>query len=343
MKNKEYTLRSDGRYQTSIVDKRTGKRIYIYGKTPREIRQKMIEYTEKKKIGVKFSEMSNAWWDEAEPQLSPQSKRGYLQALKKANEEFNEIPIRDIQPKDITLYLKRLSNQYTSQKSVERFRLILNLIFKYAIETGELQYNPCSAARMPKNLEKAKRSAASPNDEKIIKETSDIWLFPYFAIYTGMRKGEILALQWKDIDFNNDIINVYKSVYHEGDKPYLKGTKTEASTRYVPLLIPLKEKLNKINNNDPEAFVFSDDGKKPLTNRRYITLYNNYKKATGVTCTAHQLRHSFATIAFENNISPKIVQEILGHKQLSTTLDIYTDFRKSHIKDITSMLNEKIT
>ncbi len=47
---------------------------------------------------------------------------------------------------------------------------------------------------------------------------------------------------------------------------------------------------------------------------------------TGVTCTAHQLRHSFATIAFEADVPIKSVQEILGHKQLSTTMDIYTDF-----------------
>lgn len=342
MKKNGYTVRADGRIRTSLLDKKTGKRIYFYGKTQKELKQKIFEYQSKQIAGTLFTDISSDWWEEAEPQLSFQSRRGYKQAKERADAEFQDVAIKNIQPKDITLYLKRLGQQYNSQKTVDRFRLILNLIFKYAIDLGEIQYNPCSGAKMPKNLEKAKRASANEVDEKIIKEKTDLWLFPFFAIYTGMRKGEILALQWKDLDFENDLINVYKSVYHEGDRPKIKGTKTEAGTRIVPLLHPLKKILEPIQPNDKETFLFSDDGSTPLTNRRYITLYGQYKKETGINCTAHQLRHSFATIAFENGIEPKVVQEILGHKQLSTTMDIYTDFRKSHMKNITSLLNEKI-
>ena len=337
-----FTIRADGRLTTSLIDSKTGKRIYFYGKTAREIKQKIFEYQEKQKLGELFTNVSDAWWEEAEPQLAYQSRNGYLQAKKRADLEFSDVYIKDIQPKDVTAYLKRLSEGYSSQKTIERYKLILSLIFKYAIELGEIQYNPCAAAKMPKGLDKAKRTSASEQDEKRIKEAKNLWLFPYFALYSGMRKGEILALKWKDIDFENDLIEVYKSVYHEGDKPKLKGTKTEAGTRIVPLLRPLKERLLELTPGDPEHFIFSDDGTKPLTNRRYITQYDHYKAATGITCTAHQLRHSFATIAFENGISPKVVQEILGHKQLSTTMDIYTDFRKSHVKEITNKLNELI-
>ncbi|MBQ8141079.1 MAG: site-specific integrase [Clostridia bacterium] len=337
-----YTVRADGRLQTSLIDQKTGKRIYFYGKSPKEIKQKIFEYSQKIETGALFAEVSSAWWEEAEPQLAMQSRRGYLQAKKRADSEFENIHIKDIQPKDITAYLKRLSQLYSSQKTIEKYKLVLNLIFKYAAETGEIQYNPCSVAKMPKGLNKAKRVSASEQDEKIIKSCSEQWLFPFFALYTGMRKGEILALQWKDIDFENNVVEVYKSVYHEGDKPNIKGTKTEAGTRFVPLLAPLKERLLQIEPRKAENFIFSDNGKTPLTNRRYITLFNKYKEATGISCTAHQLRHSFATIAFENDISPKVVQEILGHKQLSTTMDIYTDFRKSHIKEITNILNDKI-
>ncbi len=340
MKKHDYTVRADGRLQTSIIDSKTGKRIYFYGKTPRELKQKILNHNQKATAGALFTDISADWWEEAETQLAFQSRRGYLQAKKRADAEFSDILIKDIQPKDITAYLKRLGAQYSSQKTVDRYKLILNLIFKYAIEAGEIQYNPCSVTKMPKGLTKSKRESASEQDERIIKEATEEWLFPFFALYTGMRKGEILALQWKDIDFENNLIKVYKSVYHEGDKPGIKSTKTEAGIRLVPLLQPLKERLLKEIPKNKERYIFSDDGKTPLTSRRYITLFNNYKKATGITCTAHQLRHSFATIAFENGIEPKVVQEILGHKQLSTTLDIYTDFRASHLKQITDKLNE---
>lgn len=342
MKKNGFTVRADGRLQTSIVDSKTGKRIYFYASSAHELRQKIFEYNQRADAGPLFDEIAAAWWEEAEPQLAAQSKRGYLQACKRAREDFKDIRIKDIQAKDVTAYYRSLTRQYSSQKTIDKYRLILNLIFKYAIENGDIEYNPCSAAKMPKNLEKGNRSAASPKDESIIRETSDLWLFPYFALYTGMRKGEILALRWKDIDFENDLIDVYKSVEHIGNKPGIKGTKTKAGTRSVPLLAPLKEKLLKLRPTDEEEYIFSDNGSEPLTEKRYTTLYKKYQEATGITCTAHQLRHSFATIAFENNVDAKTVQEILGHKQLSTTMDIYTDLRKNHMKEITKELNAKI-
>ena len=342
MKKNGFIVRADGRLQTTITDKKTGKRIYFYGTTARELKQKIFEYQTKVDEGPLFTNVSDEWWEEAEPLLAYQSVRGYLRAKKQADEEFGDMYIKDIQPQQITLYLKRLGKQYGSQKTVDKYRLILNLIFKYAIETGYVTYNPCSAAKAPKGLKKAKREAATVEEEKIIKTTEYEWLFPYFAIYTGMRKGEILALQWKDIDFENNLINVYKSVYYKTNGVEIKGTKTEAGTRIVPLLNPLKERLIGKRPKNQNEYVFSDNGSEPLTAKRYETEYRKYQKYTGIKCTAHQLRHSFATIAFENDISPKIVQEILGHKQLSTTMDIYTDFRKSHLKEITDILNEKI-
>ena len=108
----------------------------------------------------------------------------------------------------------------------------------------------------------------------------------------------------------------------------------------MPLLEPLKNVLSAIEPRNPDYFIISDDGKTPLTNRRYITLFNQYKIATGVDCTAHRLRHSFASIGFENELSPKTMQELLGHKQLSTTMDIYTDFRKKALLAAAKELND---
>lgn len=339
MKNNEFTVRADGRLQTSIKSK-TGKRIYFYGSSKRELKQKILEYKEKEITGPLFTDVSQAWWEEAEASLSNQSIRGYLQAKNKADNEFNGIYIKEITPLNVNNYLRALAKNYTSQKTIEKYKLILNLIFKYAIEKGYLQSNPCSTTRLPKGLTKSKREAASEREEMIVKAGEYEWLFPLIAIYTGMRKGEILALKWNDIDFENDLIYVTKSIYHDGNTPYVKQPKTEAGIRAVPLLNTLKEKLLEQKASDKTLYLFSDDGKTPLTNKRYETLYNKFKKETGVTCTAHQLRHSFATIAFENGISPKDVQEILGHKQLSTTMDIYTDFRTSHLKKLTEKLNK---
>ena len=298
-----------------------------------------MEYSRRVENGRNFREISDEWWEEAYTSLAYQSQKAYKPAKKRADGYFGTVPLKDIKPRDIASFLRILAAQSYAQKTIANQRLVINLIFEYAIEHGDLELNPCASAKVPKNTKKGSRSAATTDDEEIIKKSSDVWLFPYIAIMTGMRKGEILALQWKDIDFGNDVIRVTKSVYHEGDRPLVKSPKTEAGNRIVPLLQPLKQRLLVVPDRVPENYLISDTGEHPLTARRYATEYARFQKVTGVTCTAHQLRHSFATIAFECGVPVKSVQEILGHKQLSTTMDLYTDFRKKSFDDAASSLN----
>lgn len=330
--------RSDGRLVRTIVDEKTGKRIYFYGKSEKEINKKIFAYTSEEEKGKFYKHLSEAWWYETQERLAVQSIKTYNIARKRAEKEFGNTPIKDIKPKNITVFLKKLAAKGYAQKTISNQKTVINLICEYAIEENQLETNPCASAQMPKDLVKRKRSAASDTDEKTIQETADIWLFPFFALMTGMRKGEILALQGKDIDMEKNLISVTKSVYHNGDRPFIKAPKTEAGKRIVPLLEPLKAvlKKHKLKKND---YIFSDDGKTPLTERRFTTLFKHYRQKTGVECTAHQLRHSFATIAFESNVPLKSVSEILGHKQISTTMDIYTDFRKQAFENAAELLN----
>lgn len=341
MPKSKSTARADGRLCKAIVDPRTHKRVYFYGKTEREINKKIMLYTQKAQIGRSFSEIADEWWEEAEPKLALQSVRSYKLAMSRAVTFFNDTPAKDIIAKDIQKYLNNLATQGYSLKVVSNHRMVVNRILDYAIMEGDIDMNPCASVKTPTDLPKSTREAASHSDEQIIKDNSDLWLFPFFALMTGMRKGEILALTWKDIDFDRNYIHVTKSVAHDGDRPIVKTPKTEAGNRIVPLLLPLRNELIK-HIGKPDEYIISDDGKTPLTNRRFITLYDHYRKTTGITATAHQLRHSFATIAFEADLDPKSVQEILGHKQLSTTMDIYTQFREKKLSAAADLLNKSI-
>lgn len=341
MPKSKLTPRADGRLCKAIVDPRTHKRVYFYGKTEREINKKIMLYTQKAQIGRSFSEIADEWWEEAEPKLALQSIRSYKLAMSRAVTFFNDTPAKNITAKDIQKYLNTLASQGYSQKVVSNHRMVVNRILTHAVMEGDTDLNPCASVKTPTDLPKSTREAANRSDEQIIKDNVEQWLFPFFALMTGMRKGEILALKWKDIDFNKNYIYVTKSVAHDGNKPVIKTPKTEAGNRIVPLLTPLRNELLK-RNGKPDEYIISDDGKSPLTNRRFITLYDNYRKATGITATAHQLRHSFATIAFEADLDPKSVQEILGHKQLSTTMDIYTQFREKKLSAAADLLNKSI-
>ena len=87
----------------------------------------------------------------------------------------------------------------------------------------------------------------------------------------------------------------------------------------------------------PEGFVLGSD--KPMSKRKYLCLMKRFKKQTNITCTPHQLRHAFATLCFEAGIPEKTAQGLLGHAQLSTTMDVYAELRNKKRMEAAASLN----
>ena len=336
--------RADGRYCKSMSDPKTGKRIYFYGKSEREINSKILEYQEQCKRGRVFADVAEDWWEETEPTLSPNSLHSYRIPMHRAIDEFGSSPMTEITARDVQIYLTRFAGSgetARARKTVANELMVISLIFKYAICQGECEINPAQSVTIPKGLKSSKRTAAKKNEEQIIKQTPDVWLFPYFILYTGLRKGEAIALTGADIDIPNRTIRISKSVYYQSNKPYIKAPKTEAGYRNVPILDPLLPYLPKL---EPDEYLFSaaTDKKKPMGYDLFNVRMAQYHKKTGTTFGAHQLRHSYATILFECGIDAKTAQHLLGHAQISTTMDIYTDFRREAELEAALKINAKI-
>lgn len=336
--------REDGRMVKSITDPRTGKRLYFYGKSEREINRKIFEYREQAEVGRAFAEVADEWWGEAAERLSPNSIHTYKVAMGRAVDEFGEEPIKTITARDIQLFIKRFSGgdgKPLSRKTVSNQLMVINAVFKHSIVAGDCENNPAQSVTLPKTLKNGKRSAATTNDEEIIKKNIDLWLFPYFVLYTGMRKGEALAITGADIDIEERTISITKSIYFESDVPHVKEPKTEAGKRIVPILDPLLPYLPKLKK-DEYLFSAATDPKKPMGYGLFRLRMHKYHEKTGTTFGAHQLRHSYATILFECGVDPKTAQHLLGHAQISTTMDIYTDFREKSAKNIALEISKKI-
>lgn len=337
-KESKYHRRKDGLLETTRTDRRTGKRIHFYGKTDREIDQQILEYTSRVETGRTFREVADEWAESHFPTVAPTTLKGYRPALRRAVNEFGDEPIQTITARDIKAFLVAFARGRRAQKTVATQRLVINLICTYAIEeSGDLVLNPCSGVSLPKGLPKTYREAASPEDEVIVRTSSDVWLLPYLIMYTGLRRGEALALT--DADITADYIRVCKSVYYENNKPYIKTPKTEAGNRIVPILDPLKERLPKRF----KGYLFSDDGgKTPLTEVQYQRHWREFARATGIQATAHQLRHSYATMLHEMDIDVKDAQALLGHSTAAMTQDIYTHLRDRRKQEITDRINQRL-
>ena len=317
--------RADGRYVKRVDGK------CFYGATEREVYKKILEYTEKKATGYTFKDVANQWWEVEVEQLSPSTVRGYNNSTKRAIEYFGDMLISDVTAADITKYLHRLARQGLSKKTVKNHKIVVSRIMHFATVECYIKHNPARDAELPRNLAEKKRKAAPPNEEEAIcRAKDDEWSLPYFALMTGMRRGELLGLKWSDIDLDRNLISVQRSVWYDGSQPYIKSTKTEAGERTIPILAPLREKIEQMPNGKPDHYVFGDD--KPLTEKAYRHRYKMYKERVGITSTLHQLRKSFTTAAVNADVPPDVLKEIIGHKDISTTMNIYNEVREDRIK-----------
>lgn len=320
--------RADGRF-CKVVD---GK--FFYGYTEREVYKKIYEYTDKKVRGFSFTEVADEWWEVEVSKLSPSSIRGYRKAAERARAFFNDTPISDISVSDITRYLHHLARENFSKKTVVNHKIVVSRIMHFATVEGYIKTNPAHDAEIPRNLKQKKRKAATPKDEEAILNSSlDDWQLPAFALLTGMRKGEVLGLKWKDIDLEKSIIYVSRSIWYANSKANIKSTKTEAGERCIPIVDKLRIRIIKLSeiNHSPEDFVFGE-GEKPLSEKAYRYRLKKFSEKNGITSTLHQLRKSFATAAVDADIPPDVLKQIIGHKDISTTLNIYAEVREHRIQ-----------
>lgn len=325
--------RSDGLWQEAIMI--NGKRKYFYGRTKSEVLQKLRAYKEKEANGLLFETVADEWWEEHEPSLAYNTAKSYRPAKDRAKSEFPGVYIRDITPQQVFAHIKQFSTSH-ADKTVRTQLMIYNLIFRYAVERGYVSNNAARDLFIPRGLPKKKVSAPSEVDiERVKKSTGCTFgMFAFWALYTGLRRGELLALDWKDVDLKNKVIHVTKSVYHANNVPKIKEPKTATSIGSVPILNVLEQKIKKMPYK--KGIVFPNDCGGYMSETQFQRAWELYCKESGVASTPHQFRHAYATMLYEAGIPPEEMQILLRHAQLSTTMDVYTDIRDNKIKAVHS-------
>lgn len=163
------------------------------------------------------------------------------------------------------------------------------------------------------------------------------------CLYTGLRIGELLALKWEDIDFQNRIIHITKSC-HDGKREdssfgkIIDTPKTPSSVRDIPIPKNLLGIL-RTYKKAPDLWIISD-GKREMTTRRYQRNFESLLIKLGIPHRGfHALRHTFATRAAERGVDIKTLSEILGHKSSAITLNRYVHSLFSHKRDMMNLVD----
>ena len=249
--------------------------------------------------------------------------------------------------------------KFINKAAAERSKTVASTInfllydsLRQAARNGIISKNPMDNTTPPKFKESRKGKALSAEVEKqFLDAAKDSYYYPLYrmASLTGMRIGEVLGLQWQDVDFEHGEIHItHKLCYVPGRGQYLDAPKSEASRRIIPmekgseLYTLLKEwrskqrlqkfKVGKYWQPLPgmEHIVFTSNHGTPhfdmnvRTDQRKIVAEMN-EAGINIDCTFHTLRHCFATRCIENGMDPKVLQAILGHSTFAMTMDLYCD------------------
>lgn len=237
---------------------------------------------------------------------------------------------------DVQEFVFEKLNSGLSQKSIKDILIVLKMILKFGVKNGYFEYTQIDI-KFPTQRERQEIEVLSrSNHRKVISHIQENFTFRNLGIYiclcAGMRIGEICALKWEDIDTENGIISVKKTIQRvymiEGEERYteliLDSPKTKNSIRDIPMtkdLLKLLKPLKRIMNNT--YFVLTNESK-PTEPRTYRNYYKQFMQEIGVPILKfHGLRHSFATRCIESKCDYKTVSVILGHSNISTTLNLY--------------------
>lgn len=261
----------------------------------------------------------------------------------------------DVKFQDVQEVIDRMDQDGLAKGSQEVVLKLARNLFDYAIEDKYIHENIFKSKKISITKEETepRRSLSKSEINKLLSEVDKLdsfidKLLIYIPLYTGMRKGEVMALKWSDIDFEKRLIHVQRNLSEGYETPSIeKAPKTEAGKRFIPIPDELYGLLSEFKKKSTSDYVIvSCRGKRYANNGSKIYIRNLFKTIhMPDDITYHCLRHTYAT-TMSTRVDPKTLQEILGHADFSVTMNTYVHRDMESIQSNAYLFNniyEKLT
>ncbi|WP_130806480.1 tyrosine-type recombinase/integrase [Senegalia massiliensis] len=279
------------------------------------------------------------------------------------NSPIGKKKLADIRPAHIQKYMNTLleTKPISTVHTVSKF---LSTCLNEAVKQNYIQKNHCKSIKLPKKVKEESFTVFTLDEQKqFIEGIKDHKYEMAFLLNlsTGLRLGELLALKWDDIDFTNNTLTINKSIKRvtfvdkEGkrnNRIIEQTPKTESSNRTVPIPDNIINKLKKYKVKQLETklknkefyeeknYIFCDKYGHPLDPKNIPRNFKSVLKKAGIReIKYHSLRHTYATRLFEADVPIKTVQSLLGHSDITTTMNIYTHVTKEKKSEAADKIN----
>lgn len=356
--NGEGTMRqrSNGRWEgryTIGIDPVTGHAVQksVSGKTQAECRAKMQKAIEESRNLVIRSEGEytvGEWcrqWFEiySKPHLRPNTANGYQNILfHQIVPAIGQIKLRELTPIQIQKMYNDIKsggrirltgqrdNHALSNSYVRSVHMLLHNCLQQAVRERLIHHNPCDNCRIPKKDRVEMKIIPPEQIGRYLREAERYGVLPifYLELTSGLRRGELLALRWDDVDVATGIITVNKQVSRINGALVVSDPKTNNSIRKVAVPKRTVELLVQEHNLHPDSpYLFMSPRTGGMWSPDSVSRIHKEllaKAGMDTRVRFHDLRHTFATLAMQNGVDPKTLSGMLGHSSAAFTLDTYT-------------------
>ncbi len=340
--------RKDGLYTARFTD-RLGKRRQQYFKKLQECRNWLADAqfdNEHGNINASSNMTVDAWFEYWISEIKEKTVRwSTLQSYKdrydkNIKEVIGKMIISEVKPMHCQNVLNVMDNNGYAGASMERTKVTMSAMFSDAYENGLISVNPVTKSiKCPKKKNKSTRVLTLDEQGKFLEVAKENVNYNHFLfiLQTGIRSSELRGLKWDDIDFKNRIIHIRRNVMHDStNNRFIVGDlKTSSGQRDIPmtqtvydLLINMKhiqsERKQKVILFEFSDHIFLNRNGKLIPNSNYDRYLEKLCVKAGIEkISMHTLRHTFATRCIESGMKPKTLQMILGHANISMTMDLY--------------------
>lgn len=299
-----------------------------------------------------LKEVIEEWKTYASKNLSPQTYDRYDSILKLSIiPKLGNMKISKIKTLHLQKYVNDLVDEGKAYGTINNHYFCLKSILEQAVKWQLITHNPILGIVKPKKEHKPFQvwTVDTVKEFLSIIEDKPYYIVFLIALTTGMRQGEICALRWEDYNEDEGVITVTHSMQRNME---LKAPKT-GRKRKVLLMDETKKALKKQKIRQKElklllgheytdsGYICTNSNGQPYNPKNLLATFKNIVNKHNLPLIRfHDLRHTFATIALQNDINPKIVSEILGHSKIQMTLDLYSHVLPEMQKEATTKLEK---